>query len=174
MTGKTAWILLVILNGTIFSGCHSGKNKNSVPNVPVVSFEQIEPLLTRENDTTYVINFWATWCSPCVKEMPLFNKLQSDFPNAKIRIILVNLDMPSQYHIRLIPFLAEHKITSEVVMLDDPDANRWINLVDPSWSGAIPATLIYNRNARLFFEKTFEGTELTNAVRSVMQRELYN
>lgn len=148
--------------------CKNTKQYDKRSDVPVVSFDKIEPLLNQNNDTTYIINFWATWCSPCVKEMPLFEKLPVVFSHQKIRVILVNLDLPSQYDSRLIPFLQQHRIFSEVIMLDDPDANRWINLVDSSWSGAIPATLIYNKNKRIFFEKAFEGDELYNAVQLIL------
>jgi thiol-disulfide isomerase/thioredoxin len=110
------------------------------------------------------VNFWATWCAPCVKEIPYFEKIASEFENRKLKVILINLDFPNHYESRLLPFVQSNGIKSKIVMLDDPDANRWINQVDPRWSGSIPATLIYNKYERKFFEQEFTFQELKDAV----------
>ncbi len=132
--------------------------------VPVVDFEGFKPSLTKENDTTYVINFWATWCAPCIKEIPYFEKLTADYANEKLSVILVNLDFPNHYDSRLIPFINDNNIKSKVIMLDDPNSNYWINEVDPTWTGAIPATLIYNSSKREFYEKEFTYGELKGII----------
>ena len=111
-----------------------------------------------------VIDFWATWCAPCVKEIPYFERIASEFSDKKIEVILINLDFPNHYESRLLPFIEMNKVKSRVVMLDDPDANRWINEVEPSWSGSIPATLIYNKSKRKFYEKEFSYEELNEAI----------
>ena len=63
--------------------------------------------------------------------------------------------MPSMWKTKLIPFIKNKNLQSEVVVLDDPDQNSWIPKIDKDWSGAIPATLIYSRNKRKFYEQTF-------------------
>jgi thiol-disulfide isomerase/thioredoxin len=133
--------------------------------IPIVDFSGIEPLLAYENDTTYIINFWATWCAPCVKELPYLEQIANDYKDEKLKVILVNLDFPSHYETRLLPFIEQNQISSKVIMLDDPDANSWINKVDPSWSGSIPATLVYNKWKREFFEKEFSQSELEEIVK---------
>mgnify|MGYP000483516689 CR=1 FL=1 len=66
------------------------------------------------------------------------------------------MDFPEDIETKLKPFLEKKKITSKVILLDDPDSNTWIDKVDPNWSGAIPFTLVFNNNKRAFFERSFE------------------
>lgn len=149
------------------SACTQAEKKGEEKSraIPIVDFSGVEPLLSIKSDTTYIINFWASWCAPCVKELPYFEQIAEVYNHKKVRVILINLDFPNHYESRLIPFIDEHNIVSEVIMLDDPDANSWINRVDTSWSGSIPATLIYNNTKREFFEKEFKYNELDSIVK---------
>ena len=155
---------LLVTSLAIQYSCSSEKNSNQQVSIPVVDFAQLEPMLYKQNDTVYVINFWATWCAPCVKEIPHFEKLNQEFADSNVKVILVNLDFPNHFEGRLVPFITENKIKSEVIMLDDPNSNYWINQVSQQWSGSIPATLIYNKNKREFFEKEFTYEELLDAL----------
>lgn len=128
--------------------------------VKAYDYSGLEYFLNRKSDTTYVVNFWATWCVPCVKELPAFEKLGQKYKGSKIKILLVSLDMPKMAETKLLPFIKEKQLESQVVLLRDPDANSWISKVNAKWSGAIPATLIYNKKSRKFFEKSFTLEEL--------------
>ena len=110
-------------------------------------------------DTTYVINFWATWCKPCVKELPYFEELSADTDAGKVKVLLVSIDFEKQMSTKLIPFIEKNNLISEVVLLADGNENEWIDKVDPSWSGAIPVTLMFKGKKRLFFEKQYESYE---------------
>ncbi|HTO34940.1 MAG TPA: TlpA disulfide reductase family protein, partial [Flavobacterium sp.] len=123
-------------------------------------FDRLEPYLNQKNDTVYVVNFWATWCVPCVEELPHFEKLNAEYKERDFKMLLVSLDFPKMAESRVIPFIKEKDLKAEVVLLNDPDANRWIEKVSKDWSGAIPATLIYKNNTREFYEKTFTEDEL--------------
>ena len=120
------------------------------------------------NDTTYVINFWATWCSPCVKEIDFFEEVHTSFEDSKVKVILVSLDFPNQIELRLIPFLEAREITAEVMLMTELNYNSWIERVDKSWSGAIPATLIFNREQRVFLEQELTRDELFNNVNQIL------
>lgn len=109
-------------------------------------------------DTTYVINFWATWCGPCVKELPYFEELNALYDGQAFKQILVSLDDPKKLESKVIPFLAKNNIQSKVVLLADGKANSWIDKVDPNWSGAIPITLILKGDGRKFYEQEFHST----------------
>jgi thiol-disulfide isomerase/thioredoxin len=118
--------------------------------IPVLSFEQLAPMLQTQSDTVYMVNFWATWCLPCVEEMPDLLKFAADNKNNKFRLLLVSLDMPNQLESRVRPFVKRFSISEKVVLLDDPDANKWIDRVSPDWSGALPGTLLFSRDFRQF------------------------
>ncbi|NIK92316.1 TlpA family protein disulfide reductase [Mangrovimonas sp. CR14] len=131
----------------------------------IYDFDGLESLLNKKDEKTYVVNFWATWCVPCVKELPHFEELNQKYKGQNVEVLLVSLDFPNQYDSKLKPFIQEKKLTSQVVALNDPDMNTWIPKVDESWSGAIPATVIYNKDARKFFEKSFTLEELENELK---------
>jgi len=128
--------------------------------VPVLSFEQFEKNLHKDNDSVYVINFWATWCKPCVEELPAFEDLNAHYRNEKLKVILVSLDFRSQLESNVIPFVKEKNLQSEVLLLYEPNPNSWIDKVSEDWSGAIPATLIFSKGFRKFYEKQFIFDEL--------------
>jgi thiol-disulfide isomerase/thioredoxin len=122
-------------------------------------FSTLEPLFHQENDTVYVVNFWATWCKPCVKELPYFEELHNTLGSKKVKVLLVSLDFPDQIQSKLIPFLHDKQLKSDVHVLTDGDMNSWIPKVNKDWSGAIPATLVYNKKQRAFYEQSFDSLE---------------
>lgn len=132
--------------------------------IPVYDFAEFEHLLHQSSDTLYVLNFWATWCKPCVKELPYFDALERKFQGEKLKVILVSLDDRELLNKSIIPLLEKRNITSQVVVLDDARANDWIDKVDSSWSGAIPATLVYSNKLRYFYEQDFTEQELNQII----------
>lgn len=114
-------------------------------NIPIVKFDYVQKIIDAQNDTTYILNFWATWCKPCVKELPVFNKLHQSVKNKKAKVILVSLDFKRDYETKLLPFVKNKSLLPDVVLLNEPDYNSWINKVNSLWEGAIPATFIINK-----------------------------
>lgn len=137
--------------------------------IPVYDFAGIQPLFEKQNDTTYIVNFWATWCEPCVAELPYFEELGEKYKDKAVKIVLVDLDDKRAWDKRLLPFLKKRQLKSKVVVLDDPKQNTWIPLVDEEWGGGIPATLIYNKDKRHFYEQGFSYIELEKALLEVHQ-----
>lgn len=128
--------------------------------VPVYTeFEQIEPLFHLDNDTTYVINFWATWCKPCVEELPYIEQLHEVYGAKKLKVILVSLDFVKQIETKLLPFVEKHQLQSEVLVLTDGKYDEWIDKVSPEWDGAIPVTLVYKGQERTFINTDFHSFE---------------
>ncbi|HMT29948.1 MAG TPA: TlpA disulfide reductase family protein [Bacteroidia bacterium] len=138
----------------------------------LMKWDQLEGIMNSKSDTTIVINFWATWCAPCVKELPHFEQIGKENKNNKIKIILVSLDFKSQFEIRLKKFVSEKNLSSAVYLLDEPDYNTWIDKVSPSWNGSIPATLVINskKGIREFYEKEFTYSELAAIVNPLIQK----
>lgn len=136
--------------------------------IPMYDFKSFEPLLQINDGKTRVINFWATWCKPCVAELPYFELINSRYPDSEVEVILVSLDLPKQVEPKLIPFLKKQKIESRVILLDDPDANNWIPKVNENWSGSIPATIIYKGNTSKFYERSFTYNELEKELKKML------
>ena len=128
-----------------------------------LSYNELKPLLNQKGDKIYVVNFWATWCAPCIKELPYFEVLDQ---REDVEVLLVSLDFPKHKESRLLPFIKKNKLQAKVVLLDDADENYWINDIHPNWSGAIPATIVYNNDKRDFYERSFTQNELLNLVES--------
>jgi thiol-disulfide isomerase/thioredoxin len=130
---------------------------------------KINDLLTRINnpDTTYVINFWATWCKPCVAELPSFDSLSKI---SNVKILLVSLDFKEDIQKKVNPFLVKNNIKMECVILDEINGNDFIDKVDKSWSGAIPATLIKNKYHKNFIEKKMHLSELQKHLADVERK----
>lgn len=126
----------------------------------VYNFAGFKKFLNKKDDKIHVINFWATWCAPCVKELPSFEKLNTEYSNRNVEVLLVSLDFPHLYDSKLKPFITENKLKSKVIALDDADMNTWIPLINKDWSGSIPATIIYKNDSSKFFERSFTYDEL--------------
>ncbi len=133
--------------------------------IPELDFNQFKGWLNKKNDTVYVVNFWATWCRPCVEELPGFTKAASELKEQKVKFIFVSLDFPDQNPGKLTSFVKKHQMEGRTLLLNDPDSNAWIPRVDSGWSGAIPATLIYKGADRSFYERPLSYHELLNTIK---------
>ncbi len=122
--------------------------------VRVIKFEDLQKQINNVSDTTLVVHFWATWCKPCIEELPNYEKLSQEFAKKKVRFLMVSMDFTKDLKDKVEPFITKNKINSEVVLLDEPDYNAWIDEIDKDWSGTIPATLMVNltMRKRIFFE----------------------
>ena len=156
-----------LLTLVLFMSMSCNSKVNDPIDLEVYNFEGIAPYLNLEGSKTYVVNFWATWCAPCVKELPHFEALQSKYIDS-LEVILVSLDFPHQYETKLKPFIQKHQLKSKVVVLDDPDMNSWIPRVNPQWDGAIPVTLIYNVSKRSFYSRKFTYKELETELKTFL------
>jgi thiol-disulfide isomerase/thioredoxin len=123
-----------------------------------VTVYKIDNLLKRihnNSDTLYIVNFWATWCKPCVAELPDFEKINTEYKTQKVKVLLVSMDFKEDVSKKLKPFLQKNNYASEVVLLDELNGNEFIDKVSKQWGGAIPATLFTKNNNSIndFFEK---------------------
>ena len=124
------------------------------------SYEELNTYIEKNSDKPLVINFWATWCAPCIKELPYFEKLHKE--NSNIKILAISLDFNKQVESKLMPFLKKKNYSFATGYMAEKNFNNWVPKIDENWSGSIPATLIINQNERVFVEQEFESFEKLN------------
>jgi thiol-disulfide isomerase/thioredoxin len=147
-------IILVVCSGATYPG---GR-------VPAISLQQLQSSTQQQNDTLYIVNFWATWCRPCVAELPYFEKAASTYANKKLKILLVSVDGLREQR-KVEAFVNARKSEASFVLLSEQRPNEWINAVDSSWTGAIPATVFYRQGQKLLFlEQEITEQELDSLI----------
>lgn len=121
---------------------------------------------TQSQDTLYIVNFWATWCGPCVRELPEFNELYKMYADKPVKILMVSLDFEDAYPKKLASFLKKKNLLPEVVWLNETNANEFIPKIADEWQGSIPATLITYRknNYRNFSEGIIHAKQIARVV----------
>ena len=141
------------------------------PQVEVVKFPRLQALMTKSSDQIQVINFWATWCKPCIKELPYFQAIHQKW-GSQVDVTLISLDFADEVQKKVIPFVQKKDLKPKVLVLDELDYNSWIDRVDARWTGSIPATLIIDPKTG---KRQFVEGEVTQAqIESMVQKFIKN
>jgi len=135
----------------------------------IINGKNLTDLLTQKSTGIEIINFWATWCAPCVAELPLLEKLNSE-GRPDVRVTLVSVDMELDPDpAKVYKFVSRKKLKSKVLLLNEPDIDLWINAVDKEWQGSLPATLVINHKTgkRKFVDKELHDGDLEKLIEEV-------
>jgi thiol-disulfide isomerase/thioredoxin len=126
--------------------------------------------LKPEGERPRLVNYWATWCDPCREEFPDLVRIDNDFRAKGLDTISISLDDFGELKTGVPKFLRQMKVRMPVYLLNESDSSPSINAVDPKWSGALPATFLYNANGEIVFKHfgRFNTTELRAAIQKVM------
>ena len=117
----------------------------------------------KESKGPFIVNFWATFCIPCIEEIPYFEELSKKHG---VRLLLVSLDLESFYPNKIKSFAAKQKYQSPISWLNEYDADYFCPIVDTAWSGAIPSSLFINNKTgyRKFIEEQVSREELEKLI----------
>lgn len=152
-------MLLLLLVGMLLFSSVSAQ-------LQVVDFAGLDREVKHNNDTLYVVNFWATWCKPCVAEMPAFEAVNGQLQNQKVKMLFVSLNSVKE-KTAVEKFLRERNYNIRPLLLNAGNPNIWLPAIDSSWTGAIPATVFYKNGKKVFFhEGDFTEASLTEAIKS--------
>jgi thiol-disulfide isomerase/thioredoxin len=124
------------------------------PPLERVDAQDVDLILAQRYDSLVadleVLNFWATWCKPCVAELPYFEALQEAHEPTRLRVRLLSLDFPNEIERKLLPFIEKNIQHSQVLVMTDTDYDAWMGKIDEDWSGNIPATLFFNHQKGIY------------------------
>lgn len=156
---------VLILPLLVFLSTFLLRADRSEDNFKIISFPEFEELTQQNSEKIRIFNFWATWCAPCVKEMPYFQNVQAE--DQSLELIFISMD-DGRKPDRVTTFMEKRNVTAPVYLLNDVDYNKWIDKVDPSWSGAIPATLFIKPDgSRTFHEGEVSEEELKSMIQQL-------
>lgn len=130
----------------------------------IISYSEFEKMVNEPSDKLRIYNFWATWCAPCIKEMPHFEKVSLSDP--ELSLYFISLDDGRKPE-RVNNFITKRQIQAPVLLLDDIDYNKWISKVHQDWSGAIPATLFIDAGGKKHF---YEGEMSEEELKSIIDK----
>lgn len=135
-----------------------------------ISKAELVSILNDPSDKLHVIHFWATWCGPCVTELPEFQKAIRESDENKVDFRFVSLDFPSEADQKLTSFLKKNNYTFKVYLMTETDYNSWIDLVDEGWQGSIPATLFFNKARKVhhFAGEALDKAQLVKTIQSLL------
>ncbi|NTS43365.1 TlpA family protein disulfide reductase [Flavisolibacter sp. BT320] len=150
---KTIYSAVMLLVMTVAS------NKGQTQDIAVWKMADLQTAMDTASGPT-ILNFWATFCKPCIAELPYFQEAANRYRAKGVKLILVSLDLKEAFPKTVKNFVAKRKITAPVVFLDESNADLFVPAVDSSWSGSIPASLFINRRKGY---RQFHETELSKA-----------
>ncbi len=148
----------ILYTALLALGMHSSLDAQ----VRLLTLDELENRFRNGRDTVYVVNFWATWCAPCVKELVHFEKLQQQYRKEPLKVLLVSTDFKSKLESSVRPFVKRHNLRNEVFLLNERNQATYIDRISRDWSGALPATLVVQpaKHIRKLYEREFSYEEL--------------
>jgi thiol-disulfide isomerase/thioredoxin len=155
---KTRFLLPALLSTIVVCGCASrdprgarfervsnlAVRQETAPSVRVLDEQGLQKLVRNRNGKILLLNFWATWCQPCVEEFPDLIRLSKSYSKNELEVVGVSVDYPDETETKVAPFLKKHRVPFVIYVAKFDKQEDFINSVDTSWSGAVPATFIYD------------------------------
>jgi len=135
--------------------------------IPKMKMADVVKSFSNGSDTVYVVNFWATFCKPCVGEIPSFINVVNRYKGQKVKLLLVSLDLPDYYPAKIASFVKQRHFNTNIAWLNETNADIFCPMIDKKWSGAIPATIIVNGKTgyKKFFEDEMTGEQFEKEVK---------
>jgi thiol-disulfide isomerase/thioredoxin len=147
-------LLFVVTFGWLLLGAaltHGGTVAGPKPVGSVVPIDEngLTKLIGESKGRVVLVNFWATWCVPCVEEFPDLLKVRERYRHKGLDVLFVSADDPKHADREVIAFLKRLEVDFTTYIKQTKDDDSFINAVSPKWSGALPATFIFDRKGKL-------------------------
>jgi peroxiredoxin len=131
----------------------SAKNASAPTNIALLKPADFPKLRDSYKGKVIVLNFWATWCAPCVAEMPEFIKLDADYRSKGVQVLAISADDTTDLKTLVTRFVKEKGMTFPVYVQDTDDPQQMIDLINKDWPGVLPATFIYDKQGTLILSR---------------------
>ncbi|MCW8811433.1 MAG: TlpA family protein disulfide reductase, partial [Ignavibacteriaceae bacterium] len=155
------FLLLFALFYFISSQNYVFAQNNKDITVKIINTDDLSAIINN-SDLPLLINVWATWCTPCREEFPDLVKIGRSYGD-KVRVVGISVDDSDVLNSKVIPFIKNQKADFEIYLLKVVESEDFINLLNKKWSGAIPATFIYdkdgNQKEMLIGKQSYESFE---------------
>lgn len=160
------WRRKFIIVFLLFVGVNT--NAQQIKEVKIADLEKI----IAESKTPLIVNFWATWCQPCIEEIPYFLEEIKDHRKDSLTILLVSLDFKDAFPGQISSFAKKRKMTVPIVWLNETNADYFCPKIDAKWSGAIPATLFIDnkKGYRKFVEEQISHEKLKLEIKAILEK----
>lgn len=151
------FLILAALAGTLYMSALPASAASIV--VTPADAAGVKKAIAGERGHVVVVNFWATWCGPCVAEFPALVKLQKDYKSRGLVVFAISADSPRDLNSKVKPFLVKAGADFPQFLQNASDPDDMINAFDPKWQGDLPRTFIYDKRGRLVKELSGEQTQ---------------
>lgn len=153
----------------LVAGCSNHENQDAQLKSGAEVSVEVDPvdeagfkdLVANRNGKILLLNMWATWCIPCREEFPDLVKIANEYANENVEVVGISADFPDEVDSKIIPFLKSQNVSFKNYVKDFQDDGVFIDMVNPNWSGALPATFVYDQNGILrqshIGENDFQG-----------------
>ena len=137
--------------------------------VKSVKITELEKTI-KESKTPLIVNFWATFCVPCLQEIPYFQEMTEQYKEKNVSLVFVSLDMKEAYPVKVNDMAKKLKLSSPVVWLNETNADYFCPKIDTSWTGGMPSSLFVNNATRYhkFFEEPLSKERLEKEIQEML------
>lgn len=157
--------ILIVLTGLLLAAACPAQD------IKKVKITELETYI-HQCDHPLIVNFWATFCAPCVKEIPYFQSTAARYKDQGVELLLVSLDLPAYYPEKIRSFAQQNRYTVPIVWLNETNADYFCPKVDSSWSGGLPSSLFINNKAhfRRFYDRQLTDLQVEPAIKEMLAK----